>query len=102
MVEDRRQPHRTKTEATNFASKVQPALAQLATAYMYSRATGVDPWQFAVEMDRLMAAGMTTSQLRWLVLMGYVEHAREVTGPHDSCTDLRLDVASPSQRRPAF
>ena len=84
MVEDRRRPHRTKTEATNLPSKVQLRspnwLRHTCTAVPRASILG----SLAVEMDRLMAAGMTTSQLRWLVLMGYVEHAREVTGPHDS------------------
>ncbi|MFO0820863.1 MAG: hypothetical protein U1A77_23145 [Pirellulales bacterium] len=38
-----------------------------------------DPWDLAVEIIRLRAAGVTETDLRWLVRSGYVIHAREVT-----------------------
>jgi hypothetical protein len=42
------------------------------------------PWDFAVEIGVLLAAGATTSALRWLVYNRYVEHARERTLPRDA------------------
>jgi hypothetical protein len=54
-------------------------LAQLAEARAYAQDAGHDVWDFAVEISRLSALGLTPSDLRWLVCKGYVEHAREVT-----------------------
>ena len=42
-----------------------------------------DPWQFAVEICRLLDLGVTLSDVRWLVEKGYVIHAHEVTQPGD-------------------
>lgn len=68
---------------TNLASEVQAALVQLARAYDYARDKQVDPWEFAIEIERLIDLGVTTSDLRWLVSNGYAEHAREITRPED-------------------
>jgi hypothetical protein len=38
-------------------------------------------WDFAVEIKALLAAGLTTTDLRWLVCKRYVEHAVETTEP---------------------
>jgi hypothetical protein len=72
------------TQTIPVPSKIREALARLAEAYDYARATGRDLWEFAVEMPELLAAGLTTSDLRWLVSQQYVEHAREVTQQGDS------------------
>ena len=59
-------------------------LGQLVVARDYARDLGCDPWEFAVEIERLFSLGITTSDLRWLAKKGYIEHAREVTQPDDS------------------
>jgi hypothetical protein len=46
-------------------------------------------WDFAVELPVLRDARLTNSDLRWLVGMGYVEHALEVTGPSDRTRQFR-------------
>jgi hypothetical protein len=72
------------------------ALAQLAHADACARSEECSPWEFAVEIESLLAEGLTTSDLRWLARKGYVEHAYEVTRPRDktrrfqSCRNLAL------------
>jgi hypothetical protein len=68
---------------------VQSALAQLAQADACARSTQCDPWDFAVEIAALIAEGLTTSDLRWLVRKGYLEHAYEVTRPRDTARRFR-------------
>jgi hypothetical protein len=73
-----------EVEAAGIAPAIQSALALLADARDYAREMDADIWQFAVEIDDLAALGLTKSDLRWLALMGYVEHAREVTARDDT------------------
>jgi hypothetical protein len=73
-----------EAEANAFASPLKAALAQLLKALAYARDVGCDPWEFAVELDRLTDLGVTTTDLRWLVKKGYIEHACETTKPGDA------------------
>ncbi len=54
-------------------------LLQLLKAHAYARELERPGWDFAVEIGSLQAAGLTSSDLRWLVCKGYVEHAVETT-----------------------
>jgi hypothetical protein len=67
----------------DLTPSIRAALAQLQQARDYARDIGGDPWEFAVEIERLIAQGVTTSDLRWLAKKGYIEHASEVTGAAD-------------------
>ena len=62
----------------------QAALEELARAAMYALEAGCSPWDFAVEVATLTQAGLTTSDLRWLVTKGYLEHAYEITADGDT------------------
>ncbi len=59
-----------------------------------------NPWEFAVEIENFIVEGLTTSDLRWLAMMGYVEHAVEVTRSHNtarkfqSCRNLAFTKRS--------
>jgi hypothetical protein len=55
------------------------ALGLLLEAADYARVLDRGLWDFAVEIDRLVAAGANYNDLRWLVCRGYVDHAREIT-----------------------
>jgi hypothetical protein len=68
---------------------VRSALAQLAQADACARSTECSPWDFAVEIATLITEGLTTSDLRWLVRKGYLEHAYEVTRPQDAARRFR-------------
>ena len=67
-----------------LARQMPYALAQLAKAHAYACATAAELWQFAVEIDELTALGLTKTDLRWLALSGYVDHACEVTRSEDT------------------
>jgi hypothetical protein len=67
-----------------ITSQLRSRLGELLVADEYARELACSPWDFSVEMDRLLARGLTTSDLRWLVKRGYLNHAREVTGPDDA------------------
>jgi hypothetical protein len=54
-------------------------LLQLFKAHIYARELKRPGWDFAVEIADLQAAGLTSSDLRWLMCKGYVEHAVETT-----------------------
>jgi hypothetical protein len=60
-----------------------PALSLLRTAREFAREFKNDPWQFAVEIDALQAAGLSRSDLRWLLCRGVLEHREELTRHHD-------------------
>ncbi len=71
-------------------SALHVALGQLAEAYAFAldqkKAT---PWRFAVEMERLLALGVSPNLLRWLWHKGYVARADEVTTPRDRTRKFR-------------
>jgi hypothetical protein len=71
--------HIVDFEAAQLAPRLRIALQQLTEAYDYAVDTKREPWDFAIEMDRLLVLGLSTSDLRWLAGKGYVEHACEVT-----------------------
>ncbi len=64
-------------------------MALLLQAYEYAADLEQDVWDLAVELPVLRAAKMTNSDLRWLVGMGYVDHAVETTGPSDRTRQFR-------------
>jgi hypothetical protein len=83
------QPNRESRESTDSAALFQVALNKLANAHDYAADVNCDPWQFALEIDRLFAIGVTTSTLRWLVMKGFAAHAFEVTRPNDTSRKFR-------------
>jgi hypothetical protein len=54
---------------------VEKALGILLEGYDYAQDLQASPWEFAVELPTLLAAGCTSNTLRWLVLRGYAEQA---------------------------
>jgi hypothetical protein len=54
-------------------------LRQLEHARACARDANCETWDFAVEIESLLAEGLTRSDLRWLVSKGYLEHAAEST-----------------------
>jgi hypothetical protein len=81
---------------------LQRALLELTRADACARSERGDPWEFAVEMDRLFAQGLTTSDLRWLVKKGFVEHAREVTRRGDTARRFKPCCNVSFERRTCF
>jgi hypothetical protein len=65
------------------------ALGLLLEAHTYARDLGCDVWEFAVELDRLQAAGVSNSRLRWLLRKGYVTQRVEITGARNGPRTFR-------------
>ena len=62
-----------------MAAKLKRALALLLASAVYTRQTGGDCWEFAVEIRQLSRLGLCDNDLRFLVRMRFVDHASEVT-----------------------
>jgi hypothetical protein len=77
-----------KTTPKPFSS-LQPALTELLKAYDYAHSAKQDVWQLAVEIVNLRRFGLTETDFRWLVCMGYVKHAREITRLDDDGREFR-------------
>lgn len=76
-------------ESTSHLSDetLRAGLALLWRAYVCAQDTGVNVWEFALRTRWLYEAGMTASDLRWMVAKGFVEHGEETSGydePHRS------------------
>lgn len=50
----------------------------LVRAYQYAADTNVDRWEYAIPISEFRYAGVTLSELRWLLFRGLAIHAREV------------------------
>ncbi len=48
-----------------------------------------DAWEFALDLRELRESGVTTTDLRWLVSMGFVRHAVERTGVMETFRSFR-------------
>ena len=78
-------PRVTVVRKTSLGSQVRqrirPAIAMLLEAFHCAQSLGQGTWDFAVEIERLGAAGVSNTDLRYLVCVGYAEHATEITRP---------------------
>jgi len=72
-----------------IAERFRSALEALLVAFNYAEDSQTDRWQFAVDLNGLQAIGATLNDLRWLLLRGLAEHARETTIPGDSERSFR-------------
>jgi hypothetical protein len=72
-----------------LSDQFRSALAILLTAFDYAADSGADRWQFAVELPDLLARGAALPDLRWLLLRGFAEHAKETTTAGDPARSFR-------------
>jgi len=66
---------------------LRAGLAILWRAHICAQDTGANVWDFALRTGRLYEAGMTSSDLRWMIAKGFAEHGEETSGyddPHRS------------------
>jgi hypothetical protein len=68
-------------DANSNGQLLAAALGMLVRAYQYAQDTRIDRWQFAVPIREFRYAGVTISELRWLLHSGFAVHAKEVTDP---------------------
>ena len=74
----------------------------MAEAHDYAADSHCGPWQYAVEIDSLLAGGVTAIDLHWLVKSGYAEHAREVTRLSDEERIFRAPRGASFTKRTCF
>ncbi len=74
-------PTANQTEMLNRSDSVFAALAMLFRAYRYAVESGRELWEFSIEVSEFHSTGISTSDLRWLLVQGYVQHAVELTSP---------------------
>lgn len=67
--------------AVQLAARMQAGLELLDRAYQAAVDIDCDPWEMAVEIADLRRAGLSLTDLRWLVRKGFAQHAQEVTQP---------------------
>jgi hypothetical protein len=75
--------------AAELRPHLHEALGLLLQAHEYALELRQDVWDFAVEWHVLRETRLTNSDLRWLVGIGYVEHAVEITGSNDHARQFR-------------
>jgi hypothetical protein len=68
---------------------LRAGLALLWRAYICAQDTDANVWDFALRTARLYEAGMTSSDLRWMVAKGFAEHGEETSGYDDSHRSFR-------------
>src|SRR5262249_439574 len=59
------------------------------TAFDYADEKDDEHWQFAVELSELLSTGATLTDVRWLIRLGFAEHAREITVPGETNRSFR-------------
>ena len=69
--------------AIGDSNSLREAFSKLAHAEACARDSGCSVWEYAIEIERLLANGLWASDLRWLVNKGYVAHAVEITRSQD-------------------
>ncbi len=77
MVEG--QPSNTASTPPAAEQRLRTGLNALFEARLYAVDLRCDAWDLAVELQTLQSQGVQSSDLRWMVLRGYVAHAREST-----------------------
>src|SRR6185295_19166190 len=76
-----------KSISSLIDESLRAGLAVLWRAYICAQDTGANVWDFALRTGSLYEAGMTNSDLRWMVAKGFAEHGQETSGyddPHRS------------------
>ena len=68
---------------------LETAFGMLLRAYQYAFDTRQDPWQFAVEIEEFRRAGVSKSELRWMIGKKLAVFGRELT--NDSVTTRRFE-----------
>lgn len=69
-----------RTLPTARRRRLSSGLRALDEAVADAAGLGFDPWQLAVPLAELLAAGLTGGDIRWLVACGLVRHTREQPG----------------------
>ena len=71
-------------KALSIDDTLRLALALLRHASDCARDTDAAPWDLAIEIGELYETGLTITDLRWLVVKGFVEHGGETSAYGDA------------------
>ncbi len=77
-------------------------MALLLEAHECAKELQRSPWDFAVEIGVLQAAGPTINALRWLVCKGYVEHGRETSTYGDTTRSFQRSAGLRFNKKTCF
>jgi hypothetical protein len=55
------------------------AMEMLWQAHRYAMHVGMNPWDFAIEINEFYRADVCNSELRWILSQGYADHASETS-----------------------
>ena len=69
---------------SRLATRIKTALAAFLEALDYADDLGWDAWDFALDCPAMRDLNLSKSDLRWLIGKGLIDHAVEVTSPHDA------------------
>ncbi|MBA4020476.1 MAG: hypothetical protein C0483_25225 [Pirellula sp.] len=94
--------HDARLTATTPAERACEGLRLLLQSQLYADDVGADGWEFALDLVELKTVGLTSSDLRWLVLKGYAQHARETTLPGDAQRSFRPSKSLTLSKRTCF
>jgi hypothetical protein len=72
-----------------FSDGIRAALARLKRALDCAQDAQANPWDFGLEIGQLYSAGLTITDLRWMVVKGFVEHADETSVHGDDHRSFR-------------
>jgi len=78
-----------KSTSSLIDESMRAGLALLWRAYICAQDAGAKVWDFALRTSRLYEAGMTSSDLRWMVAKGVAEHGEETSGYDDAHRSFR-------------
>ena len=87
---------------SRILQKGNGGLVLLLEAHDYAWGLNQDLWSFAVEIECLRKAGLSHSDLRWLLSSGYLEHRYEITTPEDEVRRFRGGVSPRFFRHSCF
>lgn len=73
------EPSCAKTDGMGILCEMRAAVRLLLEARLYAESIQCNVWDFAIDMETLLATGLTCNDMRWLLCKGYIEHAMEVT-----------------------
>jgi len=72
-----------------LSPRVRNGLRMLLQAYEYAVDVEASLWEFAVERPEMRSQGLTSTDLRWLVMKGWVEQGIETTLPGEARRSFR-------------
>lgn len=64
-------------------ASIARALEMLWQAHCYAMHAGMNPWDFAIEINEFRRADVCNSELRWILSQGYAAHASETSSEAD-------------------